>query len=61
MVKTTLVAALLALTACGHMAGGSFCDIEKPNRNPVEDMTVPEARDALAHNLKGERLCGWKP
>lgn len=58
--KILMLAAGLALTACQH-AGGSFCDIEKPNRNPVEDMTVVEARDALAHNLKGERLCGWKP
>ncbi len=59
MVKTALVIAFLALSGCQH-SGGSFCDIEKPNRNPVEDMTVAEARDALAHNLKGQRLCGWR-
>ncbi|TIW62981.1 MAG: hypothetical protein E5V48_02660 [Mesorhizobium sp.] len=58
--KILALAALVALAACQH-AGGSFCDIEKPNRNPVEDMTIVEARDALAHNLKGQRLCGWKP
>ncbi|QGU20749.1 hypothetical protein MCHK_09530 [Mesorhizobium huakuii 7653R] len=55
--KILMLAALLALVACQH-AGGSFCDIEKPNRDPVEDMTVVEA---LAHNLKGQELCGWKP
>ena len=60
MVKTALVIALLALAACQHI-GGSFCDVEKPNRDPVEDMTPAEARTALAHNLKGEKLCGWKP
>jgi hypothetical protein len=58
--KILALAAFVALAACQH-AGGSFCDIEKPNRNPVEDMTVVEARDALAHNLKGEKLCRWKP
>lgn len=59
--KILALAAMVALAACTHMAVGSFCDIEKPNRNPVEDMTVVEARDALAHNLKGEKLCGWRP
>lgn len=58
--KIVALASFMALAACQH-AGGSFCDIEKPNRNPIEDMTVVEARDALAHNLKGQRLCGWKP
>lgn len=59
--KVLALAAFVALAACAHMPGGSFCDVEKPNRNPIEDMTVVEARDALTHNLKGQRLCGWKP
>ncbi|TGS47541.1 hypothetical protein EN824_07325 [Mesorhizobium sp. M8A.F.Ca.ET.181.01.1.1] len=58
--KVLTVAAFVALAACQH-TGGSFCDIEKPNRNPVDDMTIVEARDALVHNLKGQRLCGWRP
>ncbi|ESZ52781.1 hypothetical protein X731_00605 [Mesorhizobium sp. L2C054A000] len=57
--KVLALVAFMALGACQH-AGGSFCDIEEPNRNPVKDMTVVEARDALAHNLKGEKLCGWE-
>ncbi|WP_292541872.1 hypothetical protein [Mesorhizobium sp.] len=54
------MATFIALAACQH-AGGGFCDVEKPNRNPVEDMTATEARSALAHNLKGAKLCGWRP
>lgn len=60
MVAKALILALLVLTGC-HTAGGSFCDVSKPNRDPVEDMTPAEARTALAHNLKGQALCGWKP
>jgi len=58
--KIVALAVVLAIAACAH-GGGSFCDIEKPNRNPVEDMTPAEARTALEHNLKGAKLCGWKP
>lgn len=58
--KVLALAALVALAACQH-AGGSFCDVEKPNRDPVEDMMPAEARTALTHNLKGQQLCGWRP
>ncbi|MER9217851.1 hypothetical protein NKI48_02800 [Mesorhizobium sp. M0644] len=58
--KILALAAFVALAACQH-SGGSFCDIEKPNRNPVEDMTPAEARTAVEHNLRGEKLCGWRP
>ncbi|RWX68013.1 hypothetical protein EN833_08300 [Mesorhizobium sp. M4B.F.Ca.ET.190.01.1.1] len=58
--KILALAAFVALAACQH-GGGSFCDVEKPNRNPVKDMTATEARSALAHNLKGAKLCGWRP
>ena len=60
MVKALILAAML-LAGCQTVGEGTFCDINKPNRNPVEDMTPAEARTALAHNLKGARLCGWKP
>lgn len=60
MVAKALILALLILAGC-QTAGGSFCDVSSPNRTPVEDMTPAEARVALAHNLKGETLCGWKP
>jgi len=60
MVAKAMILALLMLTAC-QTSGGTFCDINSPNRNPVEDMTPAEARTALALNLKGAELCGWKP
>lgn len=50
----------ILLAAC-QTSGGSFCDLNSPNRNPVEDMTPAEARTALAHNLKGAEFCGWRP
>jgi hypothetical protein len=58
--KTLGLLALLALAGC-QTTGGSFCDIERPNRDPVEDMTPAEARTALTKNLKGAALCGWEP
>lgn len=58
--KILAVATFVALVACQH-SGRSFCDVSKPNRDPVEDMTPAEARTALTHNLKGANLCGWKP
>lgn len=60
MVAKALILAVVLLAAC-QTTGGTFCDVSKPNRDPVEDMTPAEARTALAHNLKGQKLCGWKP
>lgn len=59
MVPKALILALFLLAGC-QTSGGTFCDLNSPNRNPVEDMTPAEARTALAHNLKGAELCGWK-
>ena len=55
---------LLSLLAGCTTAHGSFCDIEKPWRlsaATVDAMTDAEITVALAHDRKGERLCGWKP
>lgn len=44
--------------------GGDFCAIEHPTRlteKTIDAMTDAEVNDALAHNRKGEKLCGWKP
>lgn len=44
-------------------SGGSFCQISHAIRlNPevVDTMTDAEVNAALAHNLKGKKLCGWK-
>ena len=60
MVAKALILALL-LAGCQSVPSGNFCDIEEPNRDPVEDMTPTEARTALEHNLTGAKLCGWRP
>ncbi|HKS72681.1 MAG TPA: hypothetical protein VJQ82_05745 [Terriglobales bacterium] len=63
MVKAIAVAALLALGAC-TTTGGSFCAVEHPIRpTKAEVATLSNATVAaiLAHDLKGQKLCGWKP
>lgn len=55
--------ALVALVGC-QTASGSFCDIAKPQRpSPAEIAAMSDARVAavLAHNIKGQKLCGWRP
>lgn len=63
MVKGLILVGLLALTAC-QTTGGTFCDISRPIRlsaQAIDAMTDAEVTATLAHNLKGRRLCGWKP
>lgn len=60
MVK--VIALCLALSGCVS-AGGNFCAIESPKRYTpaqIETMGPEVKRDVLAHNEKGEKLCGWK-
>ncbi len=70
MVKITTVAlsfaallgVLLVLTAC-VTSGGSFCAIESPRRpsqSEIATMSDRAIENDLAHNLKGQKLCGWK-
>ena len=65
MVKALALASMLAMSlqGCSTVTGGSFCDIESPRRpDPAEISTMSDrAVEAdLAHNLKGQELCGWK-
>ena len=63
MVRTLALLSLLALAAC-QTASGDFCDINHPTRlepATIDAMTDAEVNKALADNLKGARLCGWKP
>ena len=59
-----LVAALvIELSGC-TTARGSFCAVSSPLRlsaKAVEALSDTEARALLAHNRRGERLCGWRP
>lgn len=63
MVKVFALAILLALAAC-TTPFGTFCDIASPLRlsdQAIEAMSDVEVQNALAHNERGRRLCGWKP
>jgi len=56
-----LVAFLLA--GCTTARGG-FCAVSSPLRlsaKAVDALSDEEARAALTHNRKGEKLCGWRP
>ena len=64
MVKGLTVALLLALAGCQTTSGGSFCALSDPIRlsaETVDRLPDEKVNDILAHNEKGERLCGWKP
>lgn len=55
--------ALFAMISC-TTTSGSFCSIEHPIRPTKAEVTaLSDASVAaiLAHNRKGEKLCGWKP
>lgn len=59
-----LVAALVVALAGCTTAKGSFCAVSSPLRlsaKAVDALSDAEARALLAHNRKGERLCGWRP
>lgn len=63
MVRTLALLSLLALAAC-QTASGDFCDLNHPRRlsaATIDAMTDAEVNEALAFNLKGGKLCGWRP
>ena len=63
MGKVAAILMLATLVGC-ITASGTFCDIAKPRRlsdATITAMSDAEVDDALAHNLKGQKLCGWKP
>lgn len=58
-----IVVAMSLLAAC-QTTGGTFCDIAKPQRlseATIAVMTDVEVQHVLAHNRKGQKLCGWTP
>ncbi len=57
------VVMFLALAGC-TTAKGSFCAISSPVRlssSAVDALSDAEVRAMLAHNRKGQALCGWAP
>jgi len=64
MGKRLIVAALAAALAGCTTAKGGFCAVASPMRlsdRAVNTLSDQEARALLAHNRKGEKLCGWRP
>lgn len=65
MVAKVLIAlSVLALCGCQTTVKGSFCQIESPIRisaAAIAALSDAEVRQILAHNRKGEKLCGWHP
>lgn len=63
MVKAIALGAIIALAGC-TTAGGSFCAVEHPIRlakAEVAALSDASVAAVLAHNRKGQKLCGWKP
>jgi hypothetical protein len=61
--KIAAFAFALLVAAC-TTASGTFCDVAKPIRlsdQAIAAMSDQEVGEALAHDRKGQRLCGWKP
>lgn len=61
--KALALALLLTLAGCPSVSG-SFCAVSTPQRlsaEAVDHLTDAEARALLAHNRKGQKLCGWRP
>lgn len=62
MVKVIFLMALLALAACTTPAG-DFCDIAlpmRPSQAEIDAMSDARVAEVLAHNRKGQAMCGWK-
>ncbi|RNJ47372.1 hypothetical protein B5V01_24920 [Mesorhizobium erdmanii] len=58
-----LVSVLAAMAGCTTVKGG-FCAVSSPLRlsaAAVDALSDAEVKALLAHNRKGEKLCGWKP
>ncbi|NUR12311.1 MAG: hypothetical protein HOQ20_10790 [Bradyrhizobium sp.] len=63
MGKVTVLALALVLAGCAATKG-SFCAVSSPARlsaAAVDHLTDAQARELLAYNRKGQKLCGWKP
>lgn len=63
MVKVLSLVSLLALAGCPTV-GGSFCAVEhpiRPTKAEVAMLSDASVAAILAHNEKGQKLCGWVP
>ncbi|MEZ2329976.1 hypothetical protein AB6802_09645 [Mesorhizobium sp. RCC_202] len=63
MGKGLIAVALVAALAGCTTAKGGFCAVSSPLRlsaKAVDALSDEEASALLAHNRKGEKLCGWR-
>jgi hypothetical protein len=61
MVK--IIALSLMVAGC-TATGGTFCKVEhpiRPTKAEVATLSDASVTAILAHNEKGQRLCGWRP
>ena len=64
MVKVLILSLALLAAGCSTTARGSFCQVAepfRPSQATIAAMTDAEVAAALAHNRKGQKLCGWRP
>jgi len=58
----TMLALATLLSGCAGSGAADYCAPWRPIRVAAEDVLgEATARDVLAHNLTGRRLCGWEP
>ena len=63
MAKALALAGVLLLVAC-QTTGGTFCAVSRPIRPTaaeIQTMSDETVAAILSQNLKGQKLCGWKP
>jgi hypothetical protein len=60
--RMLMLPALTILLPSCVATGSAGCEAWRPIRIGAEDrLTAETARAILAHNLTGQRLCGWRP
>jgi hypothetical protein len=51
----------LMLAGCSTTRPGDFCVVSEPIRPSATDtLTTGTARQVLAHNEYGQKVCGWR-
>lgn len=55
-----LLLTVTLIAGCGTMTG-NFCDVASPIRASAADQVTEGTKaQVVAHNLYGERACGWR-
>lgn len=60
--RAIIILVLAGLLAACSTTAGDFCFVSQPIRPSSSDsLTEGTARQVLAHNEYGARVCGWRP